>query len=477
MSIKWKVFTYLSLFTGIILVILWLIQTVFLADIYKTIKMRDITKSANEIVKVLNTSKLEETAKSLARKNELCILVTDKNGKTLVSAENLPNCVIHSISYRDHSKLYLDAKANNGVLSRRFKYDPQTNRFFSVNDKETLTEESIIFTKCVTDKNENDTIIFINSTLTPVASTVRTLNIMLIYISGILLIIALILSFIISHNISKPIKKLTKSANELAHGNYDTDFTGNGFAEINALAETLSYASSELKKNEILKRELIANISHDLRTPLTLITGYSEAMRDLPNEMTPENLQIIIDESNRMSSLVNDVLDISKLQAKTIELNFESFDITEVIQETAKRYQRLVDRDGYRIEFIPNEQGYVNADRQKILQVVYNLVNNAVTHTGTDKLVIIRQSFVERNDGEYVRIEVTDTGNGIEAESLPLIWDRYYKVDKYHKRASLGSGLGLSIVKQIIELHQGYYGVFSTIGKGSTFWFEIKKFK
>ena len=473
LSIKWKVFGFLAFFTAIILVILWITQTVLLDDIYRAIKMNELNKSASEITEYLYSTSLDKKAEELARKNELCILVQDSKSKVIVSTEALHNCVIHNISYKDRARLYLDAKSMGGTLYERFKLDTQTGVFRSVKDEETTSEENIIITKCITDINGEDIIIFINSILTPVDSTVKTLNKMLIYISITLLAIALLLSFLISNSLTRPLKKLTNSANELAKGNYDTDFSSRSSKEVAILSDSLNYAASELKKNEVLKRELVANISHDLRTPLTLITGYSEVMRDIPNEMTAENLQIIIDESKRLTSLVNDVLDLSKLQANTFELKKELFDITEVIKETAARYQRLVDQNGYDIIFMGTTSANVVADRQKILQVLYNFVNNAVTHTGKDKKVIIRQTKAEHNGKSYVRIEITDTGEGIEPDKLPLIWDRYYKVDKFHRRAQMGSGLGLSIVKSIVELHEGYYGVFSTLGQGSTFWFEL----
>lgn len=473
-SIRWKVFSFLALFTAIILLILWLTQTVFLEDIYKMIKMRDLKSSADTISYAIDNGTLEDTVKNLSAKNEFCIIVQDSFGKVIASDESLHNCVIHNISYRDRARLYIDAKENNGQILERFKLDPKNGKFVSVKDKETLSEENIILGLCYTNKNNTNGIIFINAILTPVDATVKTLNTMLGVISIALLLIALILSIIISNSISKPIKKLTKSANELALGNYDTEFDSRSSKEISYLADTLNYAAGELKKNENLKRELIANISHDLRTPLTLITGYGEVMRDIPNEMTSDNLQIIIDESKRLSSLVNDVLDVSKLQSGTVELKMENFNINDVIEETIKRYQRLIDNEGYNISLDLSSPCIVFADRQRILQVLYNFVNNAVTHTGQDKLVKISQSIIEHSGNDYVRIEITDTGDGIEPDKLPLIWDRYYKIDKFHKRAQMGSGLGLSIVKSIIELHQGYYGVTSTLGKGSTFWFELK---
>ena len=197
-----------------------------------------------------------------------------------------------------------------------------------------------------------------------------------------------------------------------------------------------------------------------------MITGYSEVMRDIPGENTPENIQIIIDEATRLTTLVNDVLDLSKLQSGTLDLAPEKFNLTESIEEILQRYVKLTD---YEITFHAQEEVIVNADGLKISQVVYYLFNNALTYTGPDKKVMVEQELCEGK----VRILVKDTGEGIPADKLKDIWERYYKVDKAHKRAQMGTGLGLSIVKTILELHGGAYGVESTEGAGSTFWFEL----
>lgn len=220
-----------------------------------------------------------------------------------------------------------------------------------------------------------------------------------------------------------------------------------GYKEISELADTLNYTVSELTKSELLQRELIANVSHDLRTPLTMITAYAEVMRDLPGENTPENLQVIIDEAKRLTELVNDLLDISKLQAGVQKLERKEYNLTESIKSVMKRYAKLVEQQGYDITFEYREpEVWVEADEYKIYQVLYNLVNNAVNYTG----------------------------EGIAPEQLNHVWDRYYKIDKNHKRAVMGTGLGLSIVKNILQLHDAPFGVITEIGKGSIFWFELK---
>lgn len=306
--------------------------------------------------------------------------------------------------------------------------------------------------------------------ITPVESTVSTLQMQLFIVTGIMVLLASMLAVIISKRIANPIVQINQSAKALARGNYETEFHGKGYLEIEELSDTLNTAATELSKVERLRRELIANISHDLRTPLAFIYSYAEMMHDFPHEVTPEQSKIIMDETKRLTSLVNDMLDISLLEAGAAKLNKTNYNLTESLRKTINRMNELVKNEGYQLYFEYNEDIYVCADEVKITQVFYNLLLNAITHSGDDKTVIVRQSVRENS----VRIEVIDHGEGIDQSDLPYIWERYYKVDKKHKRPIMGTGLGLSIVKKIIEMHGGKYGVESEEGKGSVFSFQIE---
>ncbi|MBQ8249131.1 MAG: HAMP domain-containing histidine kinase [Clostridia bacterium] len=470
------------LFLLLLLGLLWLFQVVFFGEIYKSVRITEIKDSADSICRYIDdTESLEEISKSVAEDKEVCVLVFDESGKVLASEESLSDCIIHGMSARNIYMLYTTAKDEGGERLSRYQIDkrpdvplaPGAYRPPQPTQSDAVIE-SITYTKVVYSEHYGkDVVVILNTTISPVASTVRTLQTELIIITVVMTLIAVLLSFLLAKRVAKPIVRINKSAKQLAAGNYNADFRADGYREIAELSDTLTYAAAELSKTEALQRELIANISHDLRTPLTMITGYAEVMRDLPGENTPENVQIIIDEANRLTSLVNDVLDISRLQAGTQELSLTTFDLTQTVREVIGRFSKLTSQDGWKIDFDYDCEVMVEADRTRILQVIYNFINNAITHSGEDKTVLVSQRVIDTGTKKKVRIEVTDHGEGIAPDELVNIWDRYYKVDKLHRRAQMGSGLGLSIVKSILELHGAKYGVNSEPDVGSTFWFEL----
>ena len=397
-----------------------------------------------------------------------------------------------SVYFFDNSKLiegtnpstyYENAKNNEGKDLQYIEKDNEKLKFFEnirgdrpPTDK--LNTDRLIYTKVFSDKNENEYMVILTSRITPVGSIVSTIRYQLIGISIILLFIGMIMAILASRKISKPIKDTTENAKKLADKNYDITFDSSGYLEVTELNKTLNYAAHELKKVDDLQHELIANISHDLRTPLTMITGYGEVMRDLPGENTPENIQIIIDEANRLNMLVTDLLDISKLQAGATTITPEVFSITNLIKESFQRYNKLKEQEGYSLSFDYSEDILVNADVSKIGQVFYNLVNNAINYSRKDKRIEVRQIRKTDKDGnDKVVIEIEDHGEGIDKEHLENIWDRYFKVDKEHKSSVVGTGLGLSIVKNILDKHNAHYGVRSKPKMGSTFWFELDVYK
>lgn len=482
LSIKWKIFLYMLCFMGILLLILWLFQTVYLDTFYKKIKTNELESALSHVETMSVDEDFSQAVDTIAESYDVCILVTDFEGKTLFSADKNMNCAIHKLPTEELVRIMKKAgdgevikiKNNIGLSFDKDinNKDKRPNRFEDKMNMPPNDEyESLMLVKIITLNDGTQCAAFLNSIISPVSATVYTLRIQLIYISVIMVVIALIMAIVIATKVSKPIININNTAKKMARGEYDIEYDMGSYKEISELSKTLNYTVSELKKTEDLQHEIIANVSHDLRTPLTMITAYSEVMRDIPGENSPENVQVIIDEAGRLTNLVNDMLDISKLQAGVDTLNAEEYNLTAGIKSVIDRYAKLVEQNGYKVIFKYKEEDImVRADEFKIYQVLYNLVNNAINYTGPDKTVTIKQIV----NGEIVRIEVTDTGDGIAEEELANVWERYYKADKKHKREVMGTGLGLSIVKNILKLHDAKYGVLSKIGEGSTFWFELK---
>ena len=476
--IRNRIFIYFLLFTGLLLLILWLFQIVFLDEFYRMQK-RDMLRSSSEsIVRNIDNENLQALAYRISERNNVCILIADENMRPLLDAEAWNGCIIHHLGPRALLQIVrksIEEGKKTGFIDfplggfRNHTYDARQFRG-PVPPGDEGDASSVVAVSRVQKANGKNVYVFLNCLVTPVGSTIDTIRNQLYFISVLLVLISFLLSMVLSRRITRPLEEMTAAASALSRGEYEPVANASYF-EIEQLNRQLSQAAKDLHRVEEMQQELIANISHDLRTPLTLIEGYAEVVRDLPDEGTPENMQVIIDETKRLSTLVNAILELNTARNGMNDLECRHFDLTACVDEILKRYQKLTEQEGYQIFFESDQHVNVFADEMKVQQVVYNLINNAITYAGADKTVIIRQ----RVQGNTVRIEVADSGEGIAPEELEHIWDRYYRGKKPHKRATVGSGLGLSIVKGILDRHDLAYGVESAEGEGSTFWFEITK--
>ncbi len=460
LSIKTNIFISMLSLTLVMIGILWTLQGIFFSSLYKATKENDIERASNLIVDSIGTENIEVTINQIVDEYDLCIQVfMCKDASVLYSPECKSNgCIIHQLT---NDGLYYHWL--NGINNSE-------NGIFSEISNAENGDDFLVLTRLVTDTKGEVYLLVLNASVEPVQATISAVRAMLILISVLFLVSATVISLILSKRLSSPIINMNNNAKRLARADYNIEFNTDGPIEIRELAKTLNITTRELGKLDSMQKELIANISHDLRTPLTMISGYAEVMRDIPDENTNENLQVIIDEAARLTSLVNDLLNVSKLQAGTQTMNIQRMNLTRAVANTVERYSHFKGHNDFTITFEYDSEVYINADEIRLLQVIYNLINNAINYTGIDKTVIVTQT-VENN---VVRISVKDSGEGIKEEDLPLIWDRYYKVDKIHKRAVIGTGLGLSIVKNILLLHGSRFGVSSEIHKGSVFWFEFK---
>lgn len=452
-KLGFKIWLYLIAFSIAILLLLWCFQILSLKDYYEFSTKKEISKTVEKVKKLYNDPNYADYFDKLSYDNDMCIELYDG----IVRVYSSFSCTSTAIEFSREKKAFIKSDT--------------TSQGYEVSNG--LDDKVLLYGI----KLDDNKYAFIQASLIPVDSTVSILKKQLLFVSFFICVLSVLVAYFISRKISKPIEDINDNAKKLSKGIYDVKFDENSTVqEINELNKTLNYTSSELAKTENLRRELLANVSHDLKTPLTMIKAYAEMVRDLTynnKEKRESNLNVIITESDRLNLLVNDILDLSKYQSGSIKLEYETFDLVPFIKEITKRYDIYEEKNGYDITCKCKGHIYVNADKKRLEQVMYNLINNAINYTGDDKKVYV---FV-REENDKVRVEVKDTGKGIKEEDLSLIWDKYYKADKTYSRITVGTGIGLSIVKNILMLHKLNYGVESTVNEGTTFYFELQVVK
>ncbi|MBR2459662.1 MAG: HAMP domain-containing histidine kinase [Clostridia bacterium] len=473
LSMREKLIVFIVLFFGAMIAMLWLFQTLLLDDFYRAEKKKDVLAACKALMIAGVEDVGTEEAKRIAEKYGVCIAAYEMgdvgSSLTLLDTHILSRCTVHNTNAASKFTIYRSAKEKDGEFLQYFTYDSEAGIFSSISEKEAArdSEVSMVYARIYEDTSPGyDTLIILDSIISPMNATIRTVRVQLGVFTALFTFFAIVFAGMLSTGFTRPIEKLTRSAKSF--GTDSAAFNADGYREIKELSETLDYASSELAKTEMLRRELIANISHDLRTPLTMLIGYGEMMRDIPEENTPENAGNIVREAERLNALVTDMLELSRIRSGTAPLKSTVFSLTQRLKDTRDSYSELLSGEGYEITLCADSDATVCSDSTMIGQVIQNLVLNAVQHTGKDKKVEIAQII---SDG-WVTVTVSDTGMGLPPEELPQIWERYYKINSAHRRGS-GSGLGLSIVKAIMEQTGGHYGVDSAVEKGSTFWFAL----
>lgn len=466
-SLKWEIGKYLIIFCILTASIVFLFQIVLLQPMYEANKIKSIETVGSFVEKFIEDERLDEFVDYMQSQSDTCIMVyqSSSSGGMQGSIGNR-GCMISSITNSERAKFVTKAigSKNHSHLARV----TNNSSDFGVDGDQGDNFDTIVYTKIV-NAADYSSIIMVSGNITPLNATTETLASQMRYIALFMIVAVAILTLLMYRHIAKPIIGITTNAKQLPQGEYTVDPKTNRYKEAADLNNTLVQAANDIQKADKAKRDLISNVSHDLRTPLTMIGGYGEMMIDLPEEKTDENIQVIVDETKRLNALVNDLLDMSRLQDGRIVLHKEVFDISALLKTQLQKYDVYRMQEGYTIESELLDTIYVNADKIRIEQVINNFLNNAVNYGGEAKHIIVREIKKENT----VRIEVQDFGEGIDPEDLDNIWDRYYKVDKEHVRVANGSGIGLNIVKQLLELHGVPYGVKSSKGKGSTFYFEM----
>jgi signal transduction histidine kinase len=453
-SINIRTLAYLVLFSVGLLLLLWLVQIIFFKVFYEKYQINNLTTLANDLYNT-NEADIFNKVESMTFDNNTCLEYIDSLGNEYLYNNRNNTCLLGHSGILD--KYIYEIKNSTDDL-KAIKLTNPINK-----------SQSLLYGVKVGSGR-----IYLYTMLEDVNSTTSLLKGQLIYITILAIVLSVLVSFFLSRKISNPITEITDKAKRLANGDYDVHFNESDITEIDELSSTLNYMEQEMAKTDEYRRDLMANVSHDLKTPLTMIKAYAEMVRDITYKNKAKrtaNLNVIIDESDRLNILVNDILELSKLQANATSINLEEYDLVDDLKDILKRYEIIKETENYDFIVSTPEKVMIKADRKRIGQVLYNLINNAINYTGDDKKVYITIT----DEKKDYHVAIKDTGKGILPEDLKHIWDKYYKKDKNHRRNVVGTGLGLSIVKNILEAHHFNYGVTSVKDKGSTFYFDIVK--
>ncbi|MGE4284264.1 MAG: sensor histidine kinase [Clostridia bacterium] len=463
-SIALKLWMAMMALVMVVLFLLWFFQIVFLEQFYTQIRISNVEKSGIEIAKVLaagNQIEFQDKLDEFTYNNNLTAELVDLQHNILYFSG-----AAGMSGQMPMMRNNLRNEVYNKVFKGQIVSAPMTHPRFG-------SSFMIIGIPVKLDGKVQGGIL-INLPLASVKDTADILKVQLLYITIILLVTSVVIAFLLSRTFTRPILDITKVAMTMAAGNLTTRIHLKRRDEIGRLGETINHMGQELSKVEQLRKDLIANVSHELRTPLSLIKGYAETIKDVSGdslEKREKHLDIIIDETNRLSDMVQEILEFSQMQAGYVDLNIQQFKINDTLERIYKKFEILGAKTGIRIVLKVEGEAFVEGDEAKIEQVLYNLLNNAFNHSAKDGEITL--GFTEGQ--EKIRVQVADAGEGIPENQIPYIWDRFYKVDKSGNRKKSGTGLGLAIVKNILEAHRCSYGVESKEGLGTRFWFELKK--
>ena len=465
-SVRFRLTAYFIVFALALMGMLWAFQTLFLEQYYENEMEKKVQAAVSTLSIQYSASEtldlegyLQEIGR-LSNANDMYFFIEAEDESFNISSTDQGSAGRY---YYGRSGVDLARErllANNGE-SVTFKISNQTG--------ETITQ---VYAARVDSQYRPSVRFYAFAPLTPMGPAVGILAKQLLTVTAISLVLAGLLALYISSRIARPITNITEKASELSEGNYDITFEGSSYREINDLAGTLNTTAEALSRTERLQRDLMANVSHDLRTPITMVKSYAEMIRDISGENPEkrnEHLGVIIEESDRLSYLVNDILTLSRLQAGVESMNLEPVDLQKTAESVLATY-RVLEQEGFTISLHTTpEPILVNADEHRIEQVLSNLLSNAVRYSGERKEVAV----VFSRNAKALRCEVRDKGIGIAPEDIENIWNRYERASSRGSRSKGGTGLGLSITKEILDRHNAAYGVESKLGEGSTFWFEL----
>ena len=491
-GIAWKLTAFILLLCALLLALVMQLNLRLLEPMYNRRVLADLNRTADQYAAILqkydafisynengdvviNSALMDELRAHSSLLKGKCLDIADPSCSLLVGSHQLQSgqCLLHPL------------RVSNAVFG-----EPETkwDSVAAVNLRATvfvagdmhfiLPDDSVLpgvdakagVRQMVVCRNiENRYSLILSTDLERVEQAAGVMRMQMPIIAVILLAVSVGASVALSRWFTRPILAVSSAAREMAKGNYAVRVALQTNDELGALAEDFNTMAREVERTAELQRDLIANVSHDLRTPLTLIKGYAETVRDLTGgdaEKRAAQLSVIVDETDRLSALVNSVMELSRYSSGAQKPHPVRFDLAQLCEEAASRYENLCAQNGYTFVRETDEPCPVTADPEGMSRVVHNLLANALHHIGPDGWLALR---ARRLADGAVRVEVEDHGAGIAQEDLPHLFDKYYRARA--DAGKTGTGLGLSITKAILVQHGFAFGVESEPGKGSTFWF------
>ncbi|MBW9213049.1 MULTISPECIES: cell wall metabolism sensor histidine kinase WalK [Terrabacteria group] len=443
-------------FIGSLLLILVLFQFILLKPMYEGYRLNLLANQSKMVANAYLSGNLEKTIQDLGKQGGTCIRVVSATSDQMYGSKA---CLLSDLSNSETMALQKNALLNHGhyAYHHLFQISGSSQTFQGVIDVRVLVDGKDVVMAMVYD------------VITPISATRQTLITQIWIIGFFLFLMILAITILIRQRVAKPLIEMNQAAKELGKGVYPSEKVKPNYREVQELNQTLSQAALDIQKADRAKRDLLANVSHDLKTPLTMISGYGELMQDIPTEKTAENLQIIIDEANHLNLFVNDLLDLSRLNDQQVLVQAEKRDLIQELKPLVHQYEVYAKKENRRFETSLLEHYEYETDYKLLIQVIQNFLSNAFHYTESGDAIYLE--LIEKDRG--YRLQVRDSGIGIEEKDLKNIFDRYYKIKQEHRRSAYGSGIGLSIAKQNLDLLKLRYGVISKIGEGSTFWIDL----
>ena len=485
-SITKKLFIITAVFFGIFVGSTLIIQSLFFEKFYISKKKSDLKTNIEsfraDYNKAKDTSASMEVAAEYEANNNIKIIILDSTNRLKFNQSRFRNDGTKTIDLTDFIRLWSKQTGKEMLEDNKTQSYVITNR--------DLDTKNIVAINYNSEKTE---VIFTLSSLQPVNEAVGVIEKLYVYFAIAAVLFTIILALIYSRMIALPLVKINKVATKMAQLDFtekceaaNQDEIGNVAASLNFLSENLDNALTSLKqanskleediekerKLEKMRREFVASVSHELKTPISLIDGYAVGLKDniFEGEDRDYYLDIIIDESEKMGNLVSDMLDLSYLESGSFRLKREEFNLTELIQHTIKKYENMFEEKKTTLGLNLLEGVKVNADWNRLEQVLTNFITNALRHVNEDGTIYVN---MVKNENNF-SIEVENTGSSISEEDLIKIWDKFYKIDKARTRKLGGTGIGLSIVKNILMHHEYSFGAENT-DRGVKFYFIVPR--